>query len=164
MDLKGTPSCQGILRKCVVCKRLEGRPYDLPPLPDLPACRVSDDLPFAHTGLDFAGSLYVQESPDRNCKDSIKVYMCLFTCASTRAIYLELTRGLNADSFLLAFKRFVGRRGLPATLLSDNTKTFRSCSKEVQSIFLSTEVFQYLTNQRTSWRFIVANVPWWGGF
>ena len=35
---------------------------DLPPLPDLPACRVSDD---PHTGLDSARPLYVQESPDR---------------------------------------------------------------------------------------------------
>ena len=23
---------------------------------------------------------------------------------------------------------------------------------------------QYLTNQRTSWKFIVAKAPWWGGF
>ena len=98
-----------------------------------------------------------------NCKDIIKmlVHMCFYS-----AIHLELTRGLNADSFLLAFRRFVGRRGLPATLslLSDNAKTFKSCSKEVQSIFRSTEVFQYLTNQRTSWRFILAKASWWGGF
>ena len=29
--------------------------------------------------------------------------MCLFTCAATRAVYLELTPDLNAEMFLLAF-------------------------------------------------------------
>ena len=160
--LKGRQIVKSILRSCVVCKKLEGLPYASPCPPDLPACRVSDDPPFAHTGLDFAGPLYVQESTDRG--NDTKVYMCLFTCASTRAIHLELTRGLNVDSFLLAFRRFVGRRGLPATLLSDNATTFRSSSKEIQSICRSSEVFHYLTNNRTSWKFIVPKAPWWGGF
>ena len=160
--LKGRQIVKSILRSCVVCKKLEGLPYASPCPPGLPACRVSDDPPFAHTGLDFAGPLYVQESTDRG--NDTKVYMCLFTCASTRAIHLELTRGLNVDSFLLAFHRFVGRCGLPATLLSDNATTFRSSSKEIQSICRSSEVFHYLTNNRTSWKFIVPKASWWGGF
>ena len=160
--LKGRQTIKSILHSCVVCKKLEGLPYDSPPPPDLPACRVSEDPPFTHTGLDFAGPLYVQESTDRG--NNSKVYICLFTCASTCAIHLELTRALNVDSFLLAFWRFVGRRGLPASLLSDNAKTFRSASKEVQSICRSSEVLHYLTNQQISWTFIVPKAPWWGGF
>jgi len=84
--------------------------------------------------------------------------------ASTCAIHLELTHGLNVSSFLLAFRRFVGQHGLPATLFSDNAKTFKSGSKEVRAICCSSEVFQYLTNQRTSWKFILPRAPWWGGF
>ena len=93
-----------------------------------------------------------------------KAYICLFTCASTRAIHLELTAGLNVETFFLAFRRFTSRRGLPATLLSDNAKTFKSASKEIRSIACSTEVSHYLTNQRTAWKFIVARAPWLGGF
>ena len=77
---------------------------------------------------------------------------------------MELTAGLNVETFLFAFHRFISRRGLPATLLSDNAKTFKSASKEIHSIARSTEVSQYLTNQRTSWKFIVAKASWWGGF
>lgn len=91
--LKGQQIINRILHSCVVCKKLEGHPYDSPTFPDLPSCRVSDDPPFAHTGLDFAGPLYICGSS--NGEDSIKVYICLFTCASTRAIHLELTLGLN---------------------------------------------------------------------
>ena len=60
------------------------------------------------------------------------MYVCLFTCASTRAVHLELTCALNVDNFLLAFRWIVGRRRLPVTLISDNAKTFRSSSKEIQ--------------------------------
>ena len=101
---------KAIVRSCVVCRKLEGLPYGSHPSPDLPACRVSDDPPFSHTGIDFAGPLYFSESTDE--KETSKAYICLFTCASTRAVHLELTRGMNVDSFLLAFRRFVGRRGL----------------------------------------------------
>ena len=53
---------------------------------------------------------------------------------------------------------------MPVTLLSDNAKTFKSSSKEIRSICCSPEVFRYLADQRTSWKFIVARAPWWAGF
>ena len=68
------------------------------------------------------------------------------------------------ESFLLAFRRFASRRGLPATLISDNAKTFKGSSKEVQKIARSKEVMRYLSNNRVSWKFIVEKAPWWGGF
>ena len=71
---------------------------------------------------------------------------------------------MNVDSFLLAFRRFVERCRLPATLLSGNAKTFKSSAKEIRTICRSPEVYQYLTDQRTSWKFVVPRAPWWGGF
>ena len=86
------------------------------------------------------------------------------TCASTRAVHLELCRSLNVEDFLLSFRRFASRRGLPATLTSDNAKTFKSSCKEIRKITRSDEVWRYLVNQRTSWNFIIEKAPWWGGF
>ena len=152
--LRGRQVVKSIIRSCVICKKLEGPPYCSQPSPDLPTCRVSDDPPFSHTGLDFAGPIYFSEL--NNGGSLSKGYICLFTCASTCAIHLELTRTMNVDAFLLAFRRFAGRHGLPVTLLSDNAKTFKSSSKEIRSICRSPEVFRYLADQRTSWKFIVA--------
>ena len=89
------------------------------PAADLPSESVSEDPPFSHTRLDFAGPLYINSNGQPE-----KVYICLYTCAATRAVHLELLRDLGVESFLLSFRRFVGRRGLPATLISDNAKTF----------------------------------------
>ena len=121
-----------ILRSCVVCKKQEGPAYGAEPLPQLPDFRVSDDPPFSHTGLDFAGPLYVRS--EKGVDNLSKMYVCLFTCASTRTMHLELTCALNVNNFLSAFRRFIGRRGLPVTLISDNAKTFRCSSKEIQTI------------------------------
>jgi len=95
--------------------------------------------------------------------------ICLYTCAATRAVHLELVQTLGVESFLLSFQRFVGRRGLPATLISDNAKTlisdnaktFQSSSKEISKVARSS---RYLTNNHTSWKFIAEKAPWWGGF
>ena len=110
---------KGIVKACVVCRRIEGHPYASSPAAELPSERVSEDPPFSHSGIDFAGPLYIHSNGQQE-----KTYICLFTCAATRAVHLELVRDLGVESFLLCFRRFVGRRGLPATLISDNAKTF----------------------------------------
>ena len=161
---RGREVVKKIVRKCTICRRVEGAPYRPPPTPDLPLERVSLDPPFSHTGLDFIGPLYIRDGRSSKETGSDKVYICLFTCASTRAIHLELTPSLSVDSFLLAFRRFVSRRGLPVTLLSDNAKTFRSASKDIRKIIQSDEVTRYLTDNRITWNFIVERAPWWGGF
>ena len=160
--LKGRQAVKRVLKKCVTCRKLEGLSYSSYSTPDLPSIRVSDDPPFTHTGVDFAGPLYIR--PDDGKNENDKCYVCLFTCASTRAVHLELTRSLTVDAFLLAFRRFTSRRGLPATLVSDNAKTFKGSSKEVQKIARSNEVMRYLANNGVTWKFIVEKAPWWGGF
>jgi len=57
-------------------------------LPDLSSTRVSDDPPFSYVGLDVF-------SKDKSGQSESKVYICLFTFASTRGINLELTQGLD---------------------------------------------------------------------
>ncbi|XP_068712888.1 uncharacterized protein [Montipora foliosa] len=152
------------IRKCVICHRYEGLSYKSNPTVDLPSERVSEDPPFTHVGLDFAGPLFVTDGNSKGANESSKVYVCLFTCASTRAVHLEMTRGLGIQAFLLAFRRFTTRRGLPATLNSDNAKTFKWSCKEIRKITRAKEVWRFLTNKRIKWNFIIEKSPWWGGY
>lgn len=68
---------------------------------------------------------------------------------------MELTKGLDIETFLLALRRFSACQGFPATLISDNAKTFRAASKEVRKVIRSDEVLHYLTKNRVTWKFIV---------
>ena len=73
--------------------------------------RLMRAAPFTETGVDFTGALYVK---DKNGQES-KVLICLFTCASTPAVHLEVVPDHTEKSFLQAFMRFTSR--LKATSL-----------------------------------------------
>ena len=87
-----------LLRKCFVCRRHSGRPYATPESPPLPKVRVQDIPPFSITGVDFTGALYVKQN-----SEEVKVYLCLFTCATSRAVHLEVVTDLSTATFLFAF-------------------------------------------------------------
>jgi len=53
-----------------------------------------------------------------------KMWMCLFTCLSVRAIHLELVRGLPAQQLLDHLRRYIARRGYQM-VISDNAPQFR---------------------------------------
>ena len=113
--LRGRQAVRRVLQRCVICKKLEGLSCPAHISPDLPRIRVSDDPPFTHVG----GPLNLRASSGSE-SDNEKCYVCLYTCTTTRAAHLELTRNLTVGTFLLAFRRFTSQRGLPATLITDN--------------------------------------------
>jgi len=88
------------------------KPYAIPDPPPLVTSQVSPTDPFAVTGVDFTGALYVRAS-----EGECKVYLCLFTCAVSRAIDLEIVPDLSVEGFLLAFRRFAGRQSVPKLLI-----------------------------------------------
>ena len=135
----------------------------------LPMERVQISLAFTYVGVDFAGPLFA-----RTRKDIQKVYICLFTCASSRMIHLELMNSLSTDDFLQAFRRLVNRRGLCQSLQSDNAKTFKADDRTLQKLFTSSKVKKithidsnYVPKELASlgiqWRFITERSPWKDG-
>ena len=107
-------------------------------------------------GVDFAGPLFVK-SKVKDDPEMAKVYIALFTCATSRAVHLELVPSLDAPTFLLCLGRFIGRRGLPKLIVSDNAKT-------LVSLFELEDVQEHLSSKGIRWQFNLAKAPWWGGF
>ena len=119
--IKGRKTVKDTLRKCIICKRFQGKVLCPPTTPDLPNYRVDGCYSFHTVGLDYAGPLYIKN------KDALsKVYVLLFTCATSRAVHVELTPDTHKSSFIRAFHRFVARRGKPSMVVHDNAKTFKS--------------------------------------
>ena len=84
-------------------------------------------------GVDFTGALFVHSSGGEQ-----KVYICLFICANTRAVHLEVVTDLSEENFIQAFRRFVSRKSLPQLMISDNASTYQSAAKELEKLFNST--------------------------
>ena len=106
--LKGWLAVKRIMKSCKICAKVEGLPYSSVVTPDLPSIRVSEDSPFTHTGIDYAGPLYTH-SKNSDVTKVDKVYICAFMCASTRAVNFELASDLLVESFLSLFRHFAAR-------------------------------------------------------
>ena len=77
--LRGRETVKKIIRRCVVCRRYEAKPCKPTHFADLPDNRVSEDPPFSHIGLDFAGPFYVKEPPtsSENTNSDYNKVMCV---------------------------------------------------------------------------------------
>ncbi|XP_053406534.1 uncharacterized protein LOC123530253 [Mercenaria mercenaria] len=151
---------RSVLRTCVICTRVIGKPYRAPDPPPLPKIRVEEAPPFSVTGVDFTGVLYVRNETGSESK----CFICLFTCAITRAVHLEVVPDLSTDSFLQAFRRFSSRKSLPKLMISDNATTYLSAASQLKKLFLSTSLQEALSMKGTEWKFIPKRAPWYGGF
>ena len=150
---------KSLLRQCTTCWRHGGKPYATPDPPPLPEIRTRDTIPFTITGIDFTGALYVRQDSTEN-----KVYICLFTCAISHVIHLEVVTDLTVENFLLAFRRFTSRRSVPKIVMSDNASTYLAAADELQRLLQSGRLIEVLGRRGVLWRFIPKRAPWYGGW
>ncbi|XP_043466366.1 uncharacterized protein LOC122501154 [Leptopilina heterotoma] len=155
-----------LVRKCALCHRVKPRfPTQL--MGDLPPPRIEPARPFTNSGLDYAGPFHLRTTKGRGFK-SYKGYIVIFICFATKAIHLEAVSDMTTASFMAAFRRFTGRRGLCRQIFSDNGTTFQGADRELRSMFkrgsaFYSETAATLANDGTEWRFIPPNSPHFGG-
>jgi len=127
---------------------------------DLPKERLVPYEPsFTYTGVYFFGPFYVKRG-----RGSEKVYGCLFTCFTFRAIHIEDVSSVETDAFIQALRRFISNRGCPKETCSDNGTNFVGADKEIQRSvrewnqddlnkrMIKDDISCYLC-PRTEWRF-----------
>ena len=148
-----------LINKCNVCKLYSTKPYGTPVTSNLPNFRTEPSNPFDVTGVDFAGPLRYKIDN----KEEGKCYIIIFTCASSRAVHLELTRTQEAEEFQRKLNVFIARRGRPRLLISDNAGTFKTTARWIKDIRKNEKLQDYLTAHKMQWRFNLAKSPWWGG-
>lgn len=158
--LRGRQCVKKVISKCVVCARFRLNAISTPTAP-LPKDRVSQSQPFQVSGVDFAGPVFVKGDFTE------KAYIVVFTCAVVRAVHLELCSDMSVNSFMLAFRRFVARRGIQSVLYSNNALTFKAASRELKSIYeilRDAQVQNFCAMSHITWKFIAERASWWGGF
>ena len=125
--LRGASTVRSVLGKCPQCKRRNAKAGQQM-MSELPECRLTpSNPPFYFTGIDYFGPFYVKLG-----RSNVKRWGCLFTCLSTRAVHIEVVNTMSSDSFINALRRFIGRRGKPAEIFSDNGSNFIGAEKELR--------------------------------
>ena len=90
----------------------------------------------------------------------------MVTCLATRAIHLEVAHGLDTDSFLLALRRFIGRRGRPRCIYSDNGTNLVGGERELREALLEwnqQRIDETLSQENIMWRFNPPTTSHMGG-
>ena len=129
---------------------------------DLPDVRVRGQTPcFFATGVDYFGPIQV-----RKLRKTEKRYGCLFVCMATKAIHLEVAHSLDSSSFIQALRRFIGRRGKPHIMYSDNGTNFVGAERELREGIQSWNqeaIADELLQENIEWHFNPPGAPHFGG-
>ena len=95
--IKGRSTVKFFVKRCVLCQRRTSLHCTSFTSTSLPCTRGTT---FAYLGVDFAGHSVKMEKS--TCTS--KVWICLYTCCTTRTIYLDLVLDLITESFLRCLK------------------------------------------------------------
>ncbi|KAK9502520.1 hypothetical protein O3M35_011289 [Rhynocoris fuscipes] len=118
--------------KCNRCFSVKPRPV-IQPMGNLPIERTSAVSAFNVTGVDYAGPFFISSARLRGAVVT-KAYLLVFICFASKAVHFELASDLSTASFMAAFQRFVARRGLPATIFSDNGTAFVGAHNKLKEL------------------------------
>ena len=147
-----------IVRECNRCKIMRAVPYNYPGQKSLPLERLRARRPFTCIGVDLSGPHLVRVRYEKT-----KVWVCLFTCMVTRAVYLVRVNSCGQIDFVNALMNLMTRRGQPDLIYSDNATNFCSTANLLKKLAKSPEVVKTLTENSIKWEFIPPSAPWQGG-
>lgn len=166
--ISGRQTVKSRIKNCISCYRVRPR-HVQPPMGDLPPVRLQHIKSFIASGVDYAGPISLKSSSTRRQSIS-QAYICLFVCMSTKALHLELASDLSTETFLLAFSRFLSRRGPVQNMHSDcgtnfvgASKIFQTVNQFTQSAEYQQKVQSFLACRNINWHFNPPSAPHFGG-
>ena len=124
--VSASSAIRSLILRCVVCRKLRGKLGEQK-MSDIPKERISNDPPFTHCGVDMFRTFAIKQR-----RSELKRYGTFFTCMTSRAVHIEVTHSLDADSFIqVPLRHFIARCGSIRTLWSDNGTNFVGAEKEL---------------------------------
>ncbi|XP_039442932.1 uncharacterized protein LOC120423264 [Culex pipiens pallens] len=158
---------RSVVRNCFRCVRLNPELVQQQ-IGQLPAQRIIPSRPFSVVGVDYAGPLYLK--PIHKRAAPAKAYICLFVCFATKAVHIELVGDLSTPAFLAALRRFIGRRGVPSHIHSDNGKNFEGAKNELARLYTmlthdaeQEKIHEFCTAEGITWHLTPPKAPHFGG-
>ena len=129
-----TSSCLRNFKNCVICKREQFRTFTGTPSRKFTLFLLSQNYASENTRLDYAGRIYVKLIFKYHANNSYKIDICLFTYATRRSIFLDLTPTMDGKSrpftLIRCIMQFGFQRGDVKLFFSHNSKAFKCGNME----------------------------------
>ena len=131
--VKARQAVLSVIKTCIVCNHYNASFMKYLSHDVLPSSRENLSVPFAHTGDEYIGHLWLRETNG----EKVKCYMIIFTCFSSRAIHLEAVQSMTTSEIILTFIRFSNRFGVPTAVCPDNAKAFVKAGNIIEQLLTS---------------------------
>ena len=148
-----------MINRSNTCKVFSTKPYGSTTTVAMPRFQAEEGRPFETTGVDFTGPLDYKVTK----KERGKCYVLIFTCATSRAIHVEVMKSKKADEFQRKLNLFIARKTRPCLIISDNTSVFKATASWIKKIQKSKRLQDHLAREDIRWQFNLSRSPWWGG-
>ena len=80
-------------------------------------------------------------------KREMKAYVLMFTCETSRAVHLKLTRTQSAKEFQRKLMAFMTQQMRPQVFIPDNEVTFKETATRIQKIRKSIRMQDFFARQ-----------------
>ena len=145
-----------VIRDCIMCRNMLGR-FGEQIMADLPKDRVSESPPFIYCGVDIFVPFLVKE-----IRSELKRYGASFTCLANRAVHIEVVATMDTDSFMMALRRMIARRGNIRVIRSNNGSNFVGTENELKRAFQEMDhvkIKHFPQDKGTDWLVWIKNTP-----
>ena len=127
---------------------------------DLPLFRSEPSKPFSFVLLDLWGPITIKDAVvKKGPRVRKKVWGCLFTCASTRAVYLDVAEDYSTQAILHCIRRLMADRGSVQTIVSDPGTQMKGASSELLDVrrgWSQSELIRFGAEHGIEWKFVMA--------
>ena len=153
-------------RNCIICK-LKRNKFSGQRMGALPHFRTAMSPPFSCVLMDLFGPFIIKDDCiKRGPRTSKKVWGLLFSCASTRAIHLDVAVDYDTNSILHCIRRLKAQRGNVRIIVSDPGSQLVGASnvlKEWRNGWSNVELAEFGAQNGIEWQFVMANSQFQNG-
>ena len=122
---------KAIRNRCVVCRKRQKIVHGQK-MGTLPLERLRPSPAFYYSAVDLFGPFTIRDSVKKRTHG--KAYGVIFTCLTSRGVYLDLADSYSTDSFMMVLRRFVTVHGYPRKLRSDVGTQLIAASKDIREM------------------------------
>jgi hypothetical protein len=143
----GRALAESVRFHCTECRLKEKRCMEqrMGPLPDH---RVELGAIFQSVAVDLFGPIEYQGTVNK--RKVGKGWGVMFVCNTTSAVHVEFVDTYSTDSFLMALRRFMCLRGVPARFQSDRGEQLVVASKQI-AMWNFNDVMQWAGRKGVEW-------------
>ena len=150
-------------KSCVLCIE-KRRKFAGQVMGQLPEARTEIQPPFTNCLMDLFGPIVIKDDcVKRGPRVHKKVWGIVFTCASTRALYLDVATDYSSEAIMHAVRRLKFHRGNVKTMVSDPGTQLVAADKELKNWrkgWNEDELQSFGAKEGLVWSFIMPASKW----